>query len=114
MIISESWLREWVSPDLTTAGLAELLTQAGLEVETITSQPVLGDKVVVGKITAIEKHPNADKLNVCQVDVGTGQYLTIVCGASNARENLVGPVALVGAVLPNGMQIGARDVRTRG
>ncbi len=111
MIISESWLREWVSPDLTTAELAELLTQAGLEVETVTPQPMLGDKVVVGKITAIKKHPDADKLNLCQVDVGAGQNLTIVCGASNARENLVAPVALVGAVLPNGMQIGAREVR---
>jgi len=108
MIISESWLREWVSPDLTTAELAELLTQAGLEVETVTPQPMLGDKVVVGKITAIKKHPDADKLNLCQVDVGAGQNLTIVCGANNARENLVAPVALVGAVLPNGMQIGAR------
>lgn len=111
MIISESWLREWVSPDLTTTELAELLTQAGLEVETVTPQPMLGDKVVVGKITAVKKHPDADKLNLCQVDVGAGQNLTIVCGANNARENLVAPVALVGAVLPDGMQIGAREVR---
>jgi len=111
MIISESWLREWVSPDLSTSELAELLTQAGLEVETVTPQPMLGDKVVVGTITAIEKHPDADKLNVCQVDVGATQNLTIVCGASNARVNLIAPVALVGAVLPNGMEIGAREVR---
>ncbi len=111
MIISESWLREWVSPELTTNELAELLTQAGLEVETVTSQTLLGDKVVVGKITAIEKHPDADKLNVCQVDVGENKSLTIVCGASNARMNLVAPVALVGATLPNGLEIGAREVR---
>ena len=111
MIISESWLREWVSPELTTNELADLLTQAGLEVETVTQQAVLGDKVVVGKITAVEKHPDADKLNVCQVDAGQDQQLTIVCGARNARMGLVAPVALVGAVLPNGMQIGAREVR---
>ncbi len=111
MIISESWLREWVSPDLTTAELAELLTQAGLEVETVTPQTLLGDQVVVGEITAIEKHPDADKLNVCQVSVGSGDELTIVCGAPNARKGLIAPVALVGAVLPNGMEIGARKVR---
>ncbi len=111
MIISESWLREWVSPDLTTPELAELLTQAGLEVETVTPQPTLGNKVVVGNITSIHKHPDADKLNVCQVNVGAEKELTIVCGASNAREGLVAPVALVGAVLPNGMDIGAREVR---
>ena len=111
MIISESWLREWVSPDLSTSELAELLTQAGLEVETVTPQPVLGDKFVVGKIKGIEKHPDADKLNVCQVDVGAGQTVNIVCGAYNARENLIAPVALVGATLPNGMQIDAREVR---
>ncbi|MCP4010951.1 MAG: phenylalanine--tRNA ligase subunit beta, partial [Proteobacteria bacterium] len=111
MIISESWLREWVSPKLSTDELAELLTQAGLEVETVIPQPTLGDKVVVGRIIGIEKHPDADKLNVCRVDVGLQQALTIVCGASNARENLVAPVALVGASLPNGMDIGAREVR---
>ena len=111
MIISESWLREWVSPELSTNELAELLTQAGLEVETVTPQQLLGNKVVVGKITAIEKHPDADKLNICQVDAGEDQQLTIVCGASNARKGLVAPVALVGAVLPNGMEIGAREVR---
>jgi len=111
MIISESWLREWVSPDLSTAELAELLTQAGLEVETVIPQTLLGDKVVVGEITAIEKHPDADKLNVCTVEVGDAQALTIVCGAPNARKGLIAPVSLVGAVLPNGMEIGARKVR---
>lgn len=111
MIISESWLREWVSPDLTTAELADLLTQAGLEVETVSPQTLLGDKVVVGKIASIEKHPNADKLKVCQLEVGTDTVLTIVCGASNARAGLISPVALVGARLPNGMEIGAREVR---
>ncbi len=111
MIISESWLREWVSPDLSTDELAELLTQAGLEVETVTPQIKLGDKVVVGEITAIEKHPDADKLNVCTVNVGSSDELTIVCGAPNARKGLIAPVSLVGAVLPNGMEIGARKVR---
>lgn len=111
MIISESWLREWVSPDLSTAELAELLTQAGLEVETVIPETLLGDKVVVGEITAIEKHPDADKLNVCTVDVGAADVLTIVCGAPNARKGLIAPVSLVGAVLPNGMEIGARKVR---
>lgn len=111
MIISESWLREWVSPDISTDALAELLTQAGLEVETITRQTLLGDKVVVGEITAIEKHPDADKLNICTVNIGTDEPLTIVCGASNARQGLVAPVALVGAVLPGDFKIGAREVR---
>ncbi len=111
MIISESWLREWVSPKIDTDALAELLTQAGLEVETVTHQTLLGDKVRVGEITHIEKHADADKLNICTVDVGEKESLTIVCGASNARKGLKAPVALVGAVLPNGMDIGAREVR---
>ena len=111
MIISESWLREWVSPDLSTADLAELLTQAGLEVETVEEQAPLGDLFVVGRVTAIAEHPDADKLNVCKVEVGTGEELTIVCGAPNARKHLRAPVALVGAELPGGLKIGARKVR---
>ena len=111
MIISESWLREWVSPKLSTDQLAELLTQAGLEVETVTQQTLLGDKVVIGQITEIEKHPNADKLNVCTVDIGNAEYLTIVCGAPNARVGLISPIAVVDAVLPGGFKIGAREVR---
>lgn len=111
MIISESWLREWVSPELTTDELAELLTQAGLEVETVNPQTLLGDLIMVGEITAIEKHPDADKLNVCQVNVGLEENLTIVCGAPNARKGLIAPVALVGAILPGGMEIGSRKVR---
>ncbi len=111
MIISESWLREWVSPEISTEALAELLTQAGLEVETVTPQPRLGDKVVVGKIVGIAKHPDADKLNVCKVDVGGKANLTIVCGAPNAAEGLVAPVALSGAILPSGTKIAKQEVR---
>lgn len=111
MIISESWLREWVSPSISTQQLADLLTQAGLEVETIKTHQPLGDKVLVGQIKSVVKHPDADKLNVCQVDVGQQDLLTIVCGAPNACKGLVAPVALVGAVLPGNFKISRREVR---
>ena len=102
MQFPESWLREFCNPNLTTQQLADTLTMAGLEVEEL--QPVAPpfSKIVVGEILAAEQHPNADRLRVCQVDVGQGSLLNIVCGAPNARVGIRVPCALVGAELPPG------------
>ncbi|MDE2400792.1 MAG: phenylalanine--tRNA ligase subunit beta [Burkholderiales bacterium] len=102
MQFPESWLRTFCNPELTTQQLADLLTMAGLEVE--EQQPVAPTftGVVVGQVLAVDKHPDADRLNVCRVDVGTGAVLQIVCGAANVRPGIKVPCATVGAELPPG------------
>ena len=111
MKFSELWLREWVNPSITTDELAKTLTMAGLEVEAV--EPVAGDfdNTVVGQVKSIEPHPDADKLNVCQVDVGKKDLLQIVCGASNVRVDMKAPVALVGATLPGDFKIKKAKLR---
>ena len=110
MKISEQWLREWVSPELSTEELAHQITMAGLEVDAI--DPVAGEfsDVVVAQIISAEQHPDADKLRVCQVDVG-GETVQIVCGAPNARAGLKAPLARVGAVLPGDFKIKPAKLR---
>ena len=102
MQFPESWLREFCNPPISTAELSETLTMAGLEVEEL--QPVAPPftHIVVGEIKSAEQHPNADRLRVCQVDVGQPELLNIVCGAPNARVGIRVPCALVGAELPPG------------
>src|SRR5256885_16967748 len=100
MQFPESWLREFCNPPLTTAQLAELLTMAGMEVEEMRAVAPPFTKVVVGEVLAVERHPNADRLNVCQVNAGTGQTLNIVCGAPNVTVGIKVPCALIGAELP--------------
>ena len=111
MKISELWLREWIPLRLPIQALAERLTMAGLEVGAIT--PVAADlaRVVVGQIVAVEPHPQADRLRVCRVNAGQKNELTIVCGAANAAPGLKVPVALPGAVLPNGTEIKHAAIR---
>lgn len=99
MKISESWLREWANPDITTEVLLDQLTMAGLEVEGIEAAGPLLDKVVIGEILSIDQHPDADKLRVCQVSNGS-DTVAVVCGAKNARQGLKVAFAQVGAVLP--------------
>ena len=110
MNISEQWLREWVDPALTTEELAHQVTMAGLEVEAI--EPVAGSfsGVVIARIVSADKHPDADKLRVCQVDTGN-ETVQIVCGAPNARAGLMAPLAMVGAVLPGDFKIKAAKLR---
>ena len=99
MKFSENWLRQHVATTASREELAATLTAIGLEVEELT---VLGeglDGVVVARIVECAKHPEADRLQVCQVDAGTGALLQIVCGAPNARPGLVAPLAMVGAKL---------------
>lgn len=100
MQFPESWLREFCNPPISSEQLADTLTMAGLEVEEARPAAPPFQGVVVGKVLAVERHPNADRLNVCQVDTGGGQALTIVCGAPNVRAGIKVPCAQVGAVLP--------------
>jgi phenylalanyl-tRNA synthetase beta chain len=99
MKISESWLREWVNPEISTDELVAQLTMAGLEVDAVES--VAGDfsGVIVGEIVSCEQHPDADKLRVCQV-AGLPELSQVVCGAPNARVGIKVPFATIGAKLP--------------
>ena len=100
MQFPESWLREFCNPILPSDKLAELLTMSGMEVEESrpAAPPFTG--VVVAKVLEVARHPNADRLSVCQVDAGTGARLNIVCGAPNVRPGIKVPCAVVGASLP--------------
>ncbi|HUF19587.1 MAG TPA: phenylalanine--tRNA ligase subunit beta, partial [Burkholderiales bacterium] len=100
MQFSESWLRSLVNPSLATDELAHLLTMSGLEVEECRRMAPPFSGVVVGEIRRVEKHPNADRLTVCEVDTGSGGVFSIVCGAPNAAAGMKVPCALVGAKLP--------------
>ncbi|MGZ5179359.1 MAG: phenylalanine--tRNA ligase subunit beta [Ramlibacter sp.] len=102
MQFPESWLREFCNPPLTTQQIADVLTMGGLEVEDLRPSAPPFSRVVVGEIKEAVQHPNADRLRVCQVDVGQGALLNIVCGAPNARPGIRVPCALVGAELPPG------------
>ena len=102
MQFPESWLREFCNPPLTSEELADTLTMGGFEVEERRPAAPPFTKIVVGEIKEAVQHPNADRLRVCQVDVGKGDLLNIVCGAPNARVGIKVPTALVGAELPPG------------
>ncbi|MFS8064702.1 MAG: phenylalanine--tRNA ligase subunit beta, partial [Luteimonas sp.] len=101
MKFSENWLRQHVRTDATREQLAATLTAIGLEVEELTPLGEALDGVVVARIISTEKHPEADRLQVCQVDSGNGAPLQIVCGAPNARPGLVAPLAMIGAQIGN-------------
>jgi len=111
MKLSENWLREWVNPAATIEQIAERLVMGGLELEIEPAVSEAASKVVVGLITKAERHPQADRLQVCEVDVGTGTPLQIVCGAPNARPGIKVPCALVGAELPGGLKITEAKLR---
>ncbi len=102
MQFSESWLRTMVDPKMTSDELAHLLTMSGLEVEEVEPVAPPFSNVVVAKVVEVARHPNADRLNVCQVDAGTGTLLNIVCGAPNVRAGMKVACAMAGAVLPPG------------
>ncbi|MDB5842424.1 MAG: pheT [Herminiimonas sp.] len=102
MQFSENWLRTMVDPNMTSDELSHLLTMSGLEVEEVEPVAPPFSSVVVAKVLDVAKHPNADRLNVCQVDAGSGTLLNIVCGAPNVRAGMKVPCALAGAVLPPG------------
>lgn len=112
MRVTEQWLREWVNPALTTEQLCHRLTVAGLEVDAVEPAAPPFSGVVVGEVVALAPHPDADKLRVCQVDVGGDAPLTIVCGAPNVVVGMKAPTALVGGELPGGITI--RKAKLRG
>ncbi len=109
MQFSENWLRTFVNPKLSSDELSNALTMAGLEVEDEQPAGAVFTSVVIGEIVEAAKHPDADRLQLCKVNLGT-ETLQIVCGASNARVGIKVPCALVGAALP-GMVITQAKVR---
>src|SRR5688572_23015018 len=111
MRISFAWLSEWVDAGLDPSALAARLTMSGLEVESI--EPAAGDfeGVVVGEVLAVERHPDADKLTVCQVAGGGPTVLQVVCGAANVRAGMKAPLAIEGAQLAGGSMIGRTKLR---
>jgi phenylalanyl-tRNA synthetase beta chain len=112
MRVPYSWLREYCDPGIDAAGLAERLAMTGTEVERVGfAGPPSADGFVVGKVLEREKHPDADRLSVCTVDTGDGEPRTIVCGAANVDAGQTVPVALPGAVMPDGTKLGKAKLR---
>ncbi|MHB8455200.1 MAG: phenylalanine--tRNA ligase subunit beta [Acidiferrobacterales bacterium] len=114
MKISEQWLREWVPTRIGSDALAERLTMAGLAVEAMLPVGPALEHVVVGEILSVHPHPAADRLRICVVSVGKKPVLNIVCGAPNAAAGLIVPVALPGAILPDGTRIERSEIRGAG
>src|SRR5690606_9924276 len=111
MKVSESWLREWVNPTISTDELVAQLTMAGLEVDGVESVAGEFTGVIVGEIVAVEQHPDADKLRVCQVAGLAEGPAQVVCGAPNARVGIKVPFATIGAKLPGNFQIKKAKLR---
>lgn len=111
MQFSQQWLYSWVNPQLSSEQLAHTLTMAGLEVEKteLAAPPFTG--VVVAEIKSVQKHPDADRLNITQIDAGTGELIQIVCGAPNVQVGIKVPCALAGAVLPGNFKIKPTKMR---
>jgi phenylalanyl-tRNA synthetase beta chain len=112
MRFSEAWLREWVNPPIDTRTLADQLSMAGLEVDAVEPAAPHFSGVVIGLVESVAPHPDAEKLRICSVQVGQGEPLQIICGASNVAPTMKVPVALAGAELPGGLQI--RRAKLRG
>jgi phenylalanyl-tRNA synthetase beta chain len=110
MKISLDWLREWVDTGADVPELAHALTMAGLEIEGIHAAGPQIKGVVVAEVLSVEKHPDAEKLNVCRVSDGSEEF-QIVCGAPNVRAGMKAPLAKLGAVLPNGITIKKAKLR---
>ncbi len=111
MKFSESWLREWVNPAISSEALVEQITMAGLEVDSV--EPVAGEfsGVLVGKVVECGPHPDAEKLQVTKIDVGADELLDIVCGAKNCRQGLTVAVATIGAILSGNFKIKKAKLR---
>ncbi|WP_457674133.1 phenylalanine--tRNA ligase subunit beta [Thiolapillus sp.] len=112
MQFSENWLRDWVNPQASTEELADALSMAGLEVDGVSPAAPAFSGVVVGEVLDCQPHPDADKLSVCQVNIGAAEPVQIVCGAKNVAADMKVPVATVGAVLPGDFKI--KKARLRG
>ena len=111
MNVTLNWLKAYIDFEFSPSELADRLTMLGIEVESIKHLGAELGGVVVGSVISIRPHPNADKLVLCQVDTGGTDTLQIVCGAPNAREGMLAPVATIGATLPIGLTIKRAKLR---
>lgn len=111
MKFSEKWLRKWVNPKLTRQALCEKLTMSGLEVEELLPVASEFSGVVVGEVLQVNKHPEADRLTLCDVSIGGPAVLKIVCGAANVAQGIRVPVAIIGAKLPGDLTIKPAKIR---
>jgi len=110
MKVSLSWLKEYVSVEMKAEELADALTMTGLEVESLSDRYEYLDNVLAGRIIKVSPHPAADKLKLCDADIGS-RVIRVVCGAPNAKENLIAPLALPGTVLPDGSRVEKSTIR---
>ena len=110
MIVSLSWLGEYVSVEMDVPSLAHALTMAGLEVDAVWDRYAWLETVPVGRVDDVQRHPNADKLTVCRVNIGDRE-VEVVCGAPNVRPGLFAPLALPGTVLPGGFKLVKTSIR---
>jgi len=112
MLVPLPWLREHCDPALDVGAIEERLTMTGTKVESIHHRgvPQTGN-FVVGKVLSAEQHPNADRLKLCRVDLGAEEPATIVCGAPNVAAGQTVAVARPGAVMPDGRELGAAELR---
>ena len=111
MKIVESWLREWIDPELDTAALGHRLTMAGHEVDQIVTEGAGLDGVVVAEVVSVARHPDADRLSVCRVSTGGRETVDVVCGAPNVEQGMKSPLAVPGITLPNGVKLRKAKIR---
>ena len=111
MQFSYDWLKIQANPNLSADEMAHLLTMSGLEVEEVETAAPAFSGVVIAEVKSVEKHPDADRLNITQVDAGTGELIQIVCGAPNVAAGIKVPCALPGAVLPGNFKIKPTKMR---
>ena len=111
MNVTLNWLKAYIDFEFSPSELADRLTMLGVEVESIKQLGTDLEGIIVGSVTSIRPHPNADKLVLCQVNTGGTEELQIVCGAPNVREGMLAPVATIGATLPVGLTIKRAKLR---
>ncbi len=111
MKVSLSWLTEYVPVDMPPGEIAEALTMAGLEVESVVDRYDWLENVVSGRVKSVRPHPEADRLQLCEVEAGDGRLLSVVCGAPNVSENMVSALVLPGTELPGGMVVQKSRIR---
>ena len=110
MKLSLNWLKEYIDINITPQELSDILTMAGLEVEALERIGCNSDKIIVAKVLSVKKHPNADRLSLCDVDTGSAT-VQVVCGAPNVKDGMTVPMALPGAVFKSGLTIKESKLR---
>jgi len=111
MKVSLSWLKDYISISLPVSDIADGLTMAGLEVDSITDRYAWMASVKVGRVESVAPHPQADRLKLCTVNCGGGNRVRVVCGAPNVHEGMLSPLALPGTMLPSGLQLEKTAIR---